>query len=269
MTEGAQQPADFPVWIAQPFDLFASYCKDSMIVFDRSLRGLRLVSDTALAEHLPAAPPEQHAAMIEGERSAFIRHARLVLGQGIVTLWGYLEVFVHDLLGVWMAYRPDMPARLTTAKIKLTGDLLDYEHLPLDERYEQLAKLLLDKVPGHGIDAYEKAFEIVGLGGAPPPNTQSVLDEMRRVRNVLVHRGGVADRAFAQGRADLGVAAGELVARYLALYTHYVHAVFPYVAALLVRAGRVFGLAVHETEIGGRYASWLPASGSASAASAS
>jgi len=268
MTESAQQPDDFPVWVAQPFQCFACYCQDSMQVFDRSLRGLRFVTDANLAERLASAPPEAHAAITEQERNTFIRHAQLVLGQGIVTLWDYLEVFVHDLLGVWMAYRPDTPTRLASEKIKLTGDLVEYEHLPEDERYTQLAKLLLGKVSEIGIDAYEKAFKIVGLSGAPPPNTQSVLDEMRRRRNVLVHRGGVADRAFAQGRADLGVAPGEIVARYLALYSRYVQVVLSYVAALLVRVGRVLGVTVEQTALGLHYATWLPSSSGAASESA-
>src|SRR3972149_9971838 len=80
-----------------------------------------------------------------------------------------------------------------------------------------------------------------GLAGAVPEDTERILLELYHVRNVLVHRRGVADRKLVQAWPWLGLAPGDQVRVTHEQYARYHGAVAAYALELIVRVAGRFG----------------------------
>ena len=163
----------------------------------------------------------------------------------IVSLWGVLEAFVEDLVIAYLNARPSLLDSPNLSNIKIA--LAEYEQL---EKVERLRYLLAEFARTskadlkQGVSRFEILLDVVGLSGAVEDDVKHSIFELGQVRNVIVHRGGIADRRVATSCPWLHLAIGETVIITHSMYTRHRKAIDQYLAKLVERiviAERVAG----------------------------
>jgi uncharacterized protein YutE (UPF0331/DUF86 family) len=127
-----------------------------------------------------------------------------------IKLWSILEAMVDDLAldGVQHPDRCGDPKLLTSLK----GPLLEFLKSSDDERAEFLVgqlKQTLRASTHKGIGRFETILSAVGLDGGVPEEVRRAILELAEVRNVIVHRRGIADGRFVSSCPWYGVGPGE------------------------------------------------------------
>lgn len=115
----------------------------------------------------------------------------------IIRCWSILEVAVDDLVLAVLA-RPDCTAPEGVLS-EIKGPLLPFLNASLEERAELMAVALKQKLATSlkpGAARFEELLKLFGLAGAIDDSVRLILLELSEVRNVLVHKNGVADKRF-------------------------------------------------------------------------
>lgn len=136
-------------------------------------------------------------------------HFRLCC-QFLTSVWTSLEVMVEDAAKASIEYQPErladpVFATATLALKKLTSD----DERPILLRLVDLAYESVEKGNGAGVTFLESFLRLAGCDGSVDAATGSALYELQGIRNVVVHRRGVADERFVAQCPHLGATAGE------------------------------------------------------------
>lgn len=169
----------------------------------------------------------------------------------LVSLWAALETYVEDL---WIEAARQIDVDRSSRLGKVKASIIELRELSETEQYRKLWEGV--ETQAYGIDRYSSVYVMLGIEvtvanikafettipttGAGTPATDewmlTALRELRAVRNVIVHTGGVVDRRLAeirQGRwtigEDIDVSNEELV--------EYGRAVHVYASAALCGVG--------------------------------
>ena len=97
---------------------------------------------------------------------------------------------------------------------KIRVSIGEYEALDTNEPYLYLVDLLQREVSAplkSGINRFETLLEPFGLSGEVAADLRKTLFELNQVRNIIVHRGSVADRKFVNSCPWLGLQIGQSV----------------------------------------------------------
>lgn len=129
--------------------------------------------------------------------------------QNIVLLWGTLERFANDLLVAVLVNDPGQRADEALKAVK--GSLIDLVGLDIEEQCAQVAHAAGWKAKGTGSGAnrLESILKLAGLSGPVDPIAKQNLHVLNEMRNVIVHRRGVADRRFLERCPLPGMKMGE------------------------------------------------------------
>lgn len=133
----------------------------------------------------------------------------LLHAHALAGIWGALEAFVNDLVvQVLLSY----PATRTHEAIQnIRVPLIEFESLSAEERIKLVvsevskSKKTQDRI---GVGGFEILLDLVGLGGAVPPEMSKNLLELQQLRHVIVHRGSIADRHLIDRCPWLGLQIG-------------------------------------------------------------
>lgn len=132
--------------------------------------------------------------------------------QQVVSLWSSIECFVEDVLVAWLGNDPELMKSERVRKIKIP--LADFSRMSQSERYYFLVSEL-QRDPGlslrHEIEKFELLLALVGLSGIIDADVKRNLIELGHVRNVLLHRRGIADVKFVQACPWMAIRVGERV----------------------------------------------------------
>jgi hypothetical protein len=161
----------------------------------------------------------------------------------VVSLWGSLDALVFDLATLRLIHHPETLKDEKLGKLKIP--LADYETLTKEERMEFLVRELARSVNADfktGLGKFEVILDAIGLGGAVSPELKKTLLELSQVRNVIVHRAGVADSRFAKTCPWFGVKSGEKVRIDHKTYKKYSDASHEYIFCLINRVRVKAGL---------------------------
>ena len=121
----------------------------------------------------------------------------LAVQQALVSLWGIVETTIEQLCVTWLEYNPHAMNDKALTKLRVRAA----EFLRLDETertrmlIEELDRSLIESCPA-GIDRFEGILSAIGLGGELDPVIRKALVELYQIRNLYVHKGGIADRHF-------------------------------------------------------------------------
>jgi hypothetical protein len=162
--------------------------------------------------------------------------------QVALSLWSSLEWLISDLLANWLANEPNALSIENVRKVKVS--IADYENFSgMDKYYYLLSEIERDTKSGlkQGVGRFESTLEVFGLGGSVPDAIKKDLFEFGQVRNVLVHRNGVADARFVNACPWLALSTGQAVIVDEARLTRYIHGVMGYVGLLCDRLKSHFG----------------------------
>jgi hypothetical protein len=135
---------------------------------------------------------------------------------------------------------PDLLQNDALARVRIS--LAEFETLEKEERIRRV----LDEVgrgPGlgkkQGVYAFETMLAPLKLAGDTDPEIRKTILEMYHIRNVIVHRGSLADRRLVEGCPWLGLKVGSYVAVTHESLMKYGHALCEYSLTVSERLGNV------------------------------
>ncbi len=195
----------------------------------------RLLQWGQQAEH-----PEQHALELE-EAAATAAYAKAQLAAGfpdvqaaaLVSYWSALEAFVEDLAVLLLDKDPDALRLDSVSAVKVS--LSDYESLDREERLRLVVRELSRTSKAdlrQGATKLNAVLEMLGVSGSLDEATRRTLFEMGHVRNVVVHRAGVADRRLVDNCPWLSLSRGAQVILTRRDTERFEHATFQYLRGL-------------------------------------
>lgn len=167
----------------------------------------------------------------------------LLHAQTLVSLWGSLEALTRTFLVSWLE---NEPKAMQAEKIQnLSIKLGEYESLQGEGRALYILELLEREIKApfkDGVNRFESLLGAFGLTGQVEESDKKNLYEMSQLRNVLVHRRGIADKRLVDACAWLGLEIGQPVVITRESYLRYSEAVACYVIELIARVGIYFGM---------------------------
>ncbi len=245
-----------PRWAAEPFFRLADHLKQASQLIILSIKGISALAATPQAlRDLAAQEPPSDAVPDQAHPDSTQNLAQLaqtevntgfplLCAQATISLWADLENGLRTFLAAW--FRHERSAKTIEPIQKLKVSLGRYEAMDSDERSHYIIDRLeqeMEPRSRRGIDRFESLFTAFGFETTLDERLKRDLLELYFVRNVLVHRRGIADRTFIQSCPWLPLSVGDQITITPQLYKKYMHAVTAYVVELLVRVGARFGFA--------------------------
>ena len=239
-----------PDWATHPFHRFRDHQVELSRILHLSIRGISFLRAMPEAlEALEILRPEDHPQaeslrddIEESKKEAELAQREvdegfpLLHSQAVVSLWTSLEDLVRTFLATWLANEPS--AKQVDAIAKLKMSLGEYERLEEEERCLYAVELLereLQSPLRHGVSRFESLLQPFELSGKIDSEVQKHIYELYHVRNVLVHRRGIADKKLVESCPWLGLAPGDEVVVTHNMYGRYSKAVMTYVVELIQR----------------------------------
>lgn len=250
-----------PEWATQPFHAFLEYCQNLDHILRLSKNGIYTIQvmpkvvealgkvdfdeePTTYEERLENAKQDAELAQKEVDNGFPLLHA-----QAVVSIWGCLESQVRAFLANWLAKEPG--ALLVNQVQKLKVQIGDYERLTPEERPYYILDLLerdMQSSLKQGVSRFETLLEIFGMGGAVDETVRKDLFEMHQIRNVVVHRQGIADKRLATSCPWLNIEPGEIIVVSHQDLRRYSEAALGYITRLVIRSSIHFGLSKDEVK---------------------
>ena len=160
----------------------------------------------------------------------------LLHGQTLVTMWSSLESLVRSFIALWIENQPSVLSGKGFSRLKV--NLSDYVSLTGADRARYVVDVLEQEMGSArklGVNRFETLLEVLGLSGSVPDEVAKTLFEAQQVRNVIVHRRGLADRRFCDLCPWLRVGVGDAVRVRHSDFQRYASAVDQYVLELIQR----------------------------------
>jgi len=243
-----------PQWATQPFKDFLEYTDRLLQLLHLSTKGISMVRGVpkaieALAmvddddgsdvqTRIETAKEEAELAQREVSEGFPLLHA-----QATIALRSALEATIRLFVARWLQnYGPAMSVEVIQ---KLRVKLGEYEQLEGEDRFFYILGRLEQELSTplkNGVTRFEILLEPFGLSGPVNDPVRRDLFELSQVRNVLVHRNGVADRRLVEACPWLGLKAGDTVRIEHKQLRRYFESVYSYVTKLIVRLGEYFGV---------------------------
>jgi hypothetical protein len=171
----------------------------------------------------------------------------LLHAQAAISIWAALEALIHSFLAGWLTNEPSAKDVEEVRKLRIR--LWEYDAMDMQERCLHTVALLdqeLGTPLSHGVTRFERLLAPFGLAGSVDDDVKKALFEMNHVRNVLVHREGIADRRLAEACPWLQVKPGDPVVVRHETFARYAGAAHDYVLELIQRVRERFGLKRYE-----------------------
>lgn len=202
-----------------------------------------------LRQHLELGGPNAADKLSRAEKLASLAKSEVesdfpfVRSQVVVSMWALLESYVQAFLLGWLTHEPS--AWQVDEVKKLRIPLGYWEESDTTQRCEYVLRALEQDIRSKnhpGISRFEALFRVFGLGGGVDDAVRKTLLELCEVRNVLVHRGGIADRRLAEACPWLNVQAGDHVVVTKLDVISYATGCSNYIGSLISRLQAYFGV---------------------------
>jgi hypothetical protein len=226
-------------------ELFSNLCREALLGATRAVRIVELEERAAtIAGITDRAGSPRDFTKLKANAASIATFAEAQERRGLpylfgvcsVRLWSLLETLVDELVVEALRTPESCPDRQVLAKLR--GPLLDFHNASPDERAEFLAETLKQVVEAplkQGVGKFEACLSPVGLGGEVDGNMRRVLFELSNVRNVIVHKGGKADKRLIDACPWLSYARGASVDIDMTMFGRYMTAGHWYLVELLRR----------------------------------
>jgi hypothetical protein len=247
-----------PEWAKAPLTRFLDHCEESHRLLHMSMQGICGLRGIPQALEVLEETRREDDPVPEGDARARLKEARerakfaeaeiergfpLLHAHALIGLWASFEAAIEDVLVAFLMNQSEILQHEAFAKLRVP--LCEFEMLEKDERMRFLISEF-ERNQGlsrkHGVDRFEVVLAPFGLSGAVDPEIKKKVREMHFIRNVLVHRAGIADRRLVQGCPWLGLQVGQSV-----IITHeaavgYENALGKYLVKLIHRLRLKFGV---------------------------
>ncbi len=169
----------------------------------------------------------------------------LLHAQALVGMWSGLEAAIEDALVGMLLNENDLLCSEPFSKVRIP--LVEFELLDKEERIRFLVdELGRGQVLGRkqGIEGFEAMLNLVGLAGSVDPEVKKSIWEINHLRNVIVHRGSIADRRLVQACPWLSLNLGDKVkVTHKMLHTYY-EVFHQYLMTIIRRLGVKYGVEI-------------------------
>lgn len=259
------QPRKIPKWADNPFQDFRQHTMEIGDVLHLACDGIAMLRGRPQAlEALASASTVLQEAQSEGEeqdsgrdylaslddakRQAELaerevqRSFPLLHAQAAVSLWASLETLIENFAAAWIANQPTAQNIEVVRKLKIP--LWQFNEMNSGERSLYSVELLqreLDSSLKHGITGFESLLDLFGLGGGTDEDVGKDIFELNHMRNVLVHRRGLADRRLVEACPWLDLTVGERVQITHDAFSRYYMSVVKYFFEVYNRVRAYFG----------------------------
>ena len=170
----------------------------------------------------------------------------LLHSHALVGDWSALEATIDDLVVAALLAHPEHLTAPAFADFKIP--LAEYESMDRASRMEWLVDEAAKKAPKvGGVSRFEYLLGAVGLSGRVSRTTRQRLWELQQIRNVIVHRGAVADAKFVAACPGLRVKSGEKIRVTKTMWARYHRVLSDYLLNILYRVARSEGDRVPRT----------------------
>jgi hypothetical protein len=164
----------------------------------------------------------------------------LLVRLSIVGLWSALEVAIPSFVKTFLEEKPELLGAKAFEKVKLPAALCrnlsaeDFYSLVIDEFERDTSGILKA-----GIGRFENLLSTIGCTGEVEKEIRDNIYELSRVRNLIVHNFGRADKKFLKECPAFDVKLGAQVKLTLYHYHTYAAAVHGYAANVIERIQKV------------------------------
>jgi len=162
----------------------------------------------------------------------------LLHGAATVLIWGSLEAAFRDFLVRWLVKHPS--ARLVPELRNVRVRVAEYESFEGEDRMRYLVNILERELaaslkPGTG--RFECLLSPFGISPQVSEDDRRSINELAAVRNVIVHRAGIADDRLLKLCPWLSLKIGDTVLVGRVTFERYVRATSEYAVAIIQAAG--------------------------------
>ncbi len=247
---------NIPRYAANPLQRFREYVTDSTQLLRLSIMGIHMlieIPDTLrfIEQHEPPRDPPEDPAEHQEKFQQQLRLAEeaaqfakrecksgfpLLHAHTVVGLWSAFVSAIEDAVAGMLMNEPDLLQLEIFSKVRIP--LADFEALEKQERMRVLVQEIEKNnnlVRRQGVDGFEALFAHVNLSGAVDPEVKKSIWELSHVRNVIVHRGSVADRRLVQSCPWMGLKVGDHVTVTKEALGRYFDALGEYLLTILRR----------------------------------
>jgi hypothetical protein len=245
-----------PRWVKELFGDFLDHIERLFEILHLSMHGISVLRGIPNAlEVLQKLSTEdsdvQHAAarLERAKKEAKLAETEVADGfpllhaQASIALWGALESLIRTFFSTWIRDRPQARDVEELKRVKIRW--AEYEALSVEDRSFYLIDLLEESMGtrrAQGIGRFEALFRVFGLSSEVDESIEKNLFELYHVRNVFVHRRGIADWRIVQSCPWLGLSIGSPVVVKHDQYGRYHEAAAGYLIEIIQRSRVHFGL---------------------------
>lgn len=244
-----------PSWFSEPFQVVLDRLQDIVNLTKLAARGISIFCALPQAVEVldryrrwkGELEPDEHMNIELAGKLAELATRMIDTGfsllyeQALISLWGTLEAFVEDLLACWLLREPT--AREADPVRSVRVSITEFESMDQGQRCLYIVKALeqdTSAIYKKGIGRFETLLDVFGLGGPVSPIVRRDVVELQQVRNVLVHRRGIADRQLLEACPWMDLAIGDQVVVTSEDLLRYVRALSSYLAELIYRGAHHF-----------------------------
>ncbi|HEY5883907.1 MAG TPA: hypothetical protein VIT88_04430 [Pyrinomonadaceae bacterium] len=243
-----------PAWAEQPFKQLLDQASRLFELLNISMSGISvLTAMPRVAEVLANGRKDDGDSMLDTittvNREAELasdeinRGFPLLHAQALIALWSALEATVRLFLARLL--QNHKKAWNVEAVQKLKIKLADYERAEGDDRFFYVLDRLEQELSSpikNGVSRFESLLHVFDLSGSVEDDVRRDLFELSQLRNVLVHRSGIADRRFVEACPWLNLKVGEPIKVDHKIFVRHFRAVLCYHIELMLRVREYFGV---------------------------
>lgn len=241
-----------PDWSLEPLKSFIDRAERLSSVLRLSVQGMSMIQGVPKAMEAISKATDRN---IDVERYNiavsdvnFVKHEisegfPVLFGQGVITLWSFLELAVKDLVAAWIDNQSELLGKppISNMKIKI-GDLMTIESGGKGLFFAELIERDVCAGIKQGINRFESFIDVVGLSGEIPKVMKTTFYEFGQIRNALAHYGDRVDRRLVDCCPWLGFKVGQPLKVSEKMFQSYNSAALSYATLLVCRTGQVFGV---------------------------
>jgi len=163
----------------------------------------------------------------------------MLIAHSVVALWSALEASIPAFCSDWIVANPSCLSSDGMARIKISAIFLaGTDRRSAAEAIVEEISRQLDASLRPGIGRFQGVLEKIGISFPIEDDVRRTLFELSKVRNLIVHRFGRADRKFVEECSGFALNVGDELRLTLDHYAQYRRAAGEYAAQIVLCARR-------------------------------
>ncbi len=202
-------PADvvsktIPDWASAPLKACLEYLGDEAAVYRATIDGLGYTSSVyEVAEglrdlsasvgnqsNISADDIERYRTHAAAAKAILADKQDMLAAHALIGFWAAAEVFAEDLTVAFLAHDSTLLLSEGIGDVKVP--FRDFENLGKEDRIRAVLPLI-QRRQSREEAPFESQLDLVGLSGPIPAPTRTAMREAWQLRNVILHRRGIAD----------------------------------------------------------------------------